>query len=77
MGAARYDGECVGVVFGLEWGLSEWEYDGADRSEFGLQPRDPRGQLEQRRQERALGQPGQVRPGWPGPTTWASAPPSV
>ena len=43
MGAARYDGECVGVVFGLEWGLSDWECDGADRSEFGLQPRDPQG----------------------------------
>ena len=30
---------------------------------IGLQPREPRGQLEQRRQERALGQPEQERPG--------------
>lgn len=32
---------------------------------IGLQPREPRGQLEQRRQERALGQPEQERPGQP------------
>jgi hypothetical protein len=32
---------------------------------IGLQPREPRRQLEQRRQERALGQPEQERPGQP------------
>ena len=66
MGFVRHDGECVGVVFGLEWGLSDWERDGPDGSEFGLLPRAPRGQLVLRRLGRALGLPGQVRPGSPG-----------
>ena len=65
MGFVRHDGECVGVVFGLEWGLSDWERDGPDGSEFGLHPRVPRGQLERRRLERALGQPELGRPGCP------------
>ena len=66
MGFVRHDGECVGVVFGLEWGLSDWERDGPDGSEFGLHPRDPRGQLERRRRVRALGLPVRGRPGFPG-----------
>ena len=63
MGVVRHDGEYVGVVFGLVWGLFDWERDGPDRSEFGLHPRAPRGQLERRRPERALGHPALVRPG--------------
>ena len=63
MGVVRHDGECVGVVFGPELGLPDWECDGPDRSEFGLLPRVPRGQLGLRRQGRALGLPVQDRPG--------------
>ena len=29
---ARHDGECLGVVFGLVWELSDWERDGAEWS---------------------------------------------
>jgi hypothetical protein len=65
MGVARYDGECVGVVCGLEWGVPDWENDRPDGSEFGLLPRVPRGQLVRRRRGRALGLPAQVRPGSP------------
>ncbi len=63
MGIIRHDRECGGVVFGLVRVLSDWEYDGPDRSKFGLLPRAPRGQLERRRLVRALGLEVQARPG--------------
>ena len=59
----RHDGEYVGVMFGLVWGLPDWERDRPEGSEFGLLPRGPRGQLGRRRRVRALGRPAQVRPG--------------
>ena len=64
MGVVRHDGECEGVVCRLEWGLPDWERDRPDRSEFGLLPRAPRGQLGPlRRQGSALGRPVRARPG--------------
>ncbi len=59
------DGECVGVVCGLEWGLSDWDCDRPDRSGLGLRPRVPRGRLVRRRQERSLGRSVRARPGHP------------
>ena len=61
----RHDGECVGVMFGLAWGLSDWKRDELEGPEFGLRPRGPRWRLARRRQVRALGPPVRVRPGQP------------
>ena len=65
MGFVRHDGECVGVVFGLAWRLPNWEGDRPEGAKFGLPPRVPRGQLVERRQKPALGNPEQVLPGFP------------
>ena len=64
------------MVFGLEYGLSDWECDGPDRSEFGLQPREPRGQLASTPGSRAR-PTGSGSTRVSGSTSWASAPPSV
>ena len=61
----RHDGECVGVMFGLAWGLSDWKRDELEGPEFGLRPRGLRWRLARRRQVRALSRPGQERPGYP------------
>ena len=45
----RHDGECVGVVFGLAWGLSDWKRDEPEGPEFGLRPRGPQWRLARRR----------------------------
>jgi hypothetical protein len=65
MGVIRHDWECLGVVFGPVWGVSDWECDRPDGPGFGLPPSEPRGRLVRRRLGRALGQSELGRPGWP------------